>query len=176
MVLCEYDDATVAELRSWKANREEEPRCGGVEVAPGDWRQRFKAPLANEDALFLSFDPDMFSCSDAFDDGRKMTSVDLARIVRVVPATGPIVVQLSTYSVNGANTQAKVKAAVTSGLDRAGLELLAVVKTDDQMMSLVLGRSCTDAMVETIAKMPAKFESWLHQLKASHAISTQPNR
>ena len=105
-----------------------------------------------------------------------MTSVDLARIVRVVPDTGPVVMQLSTYSVNGANTQSKVKVAVASGVDRAGLELLAVVKTDDQMMSLVLGRSCTDAMVQTITEMPARFESWLYHLKASHAVSTQPDQ
>jgi len=176
MVLCEYDDVTVGELRSWKADREREPRCGGVEVATGDWRQRFEAAVADADPLFLSFDPDMFSCSDASDDGRKMTSSDLARIVRVVPATGPVLMQLSTYSVNGANTQAKVKAAVSSGLDGAGLELLAVVKTDEQMMSMVLGRSCADAMVEKISAMPERFESWLYQVKASFAVWTQPNQ
>jgi hypothetical protein len=176
MTLCEYDDATVGELRTWKANHERELRCGGVEVAPGDWRQRFEAAVADADPLFLSFDPDMFSCSDASDDGRKMTSSDLARIVRVVPAAGPVVMQLSTYSVNGANTQEKVKAAVIAGLDGAGLQLLAVVKTDEQMMSMVLGRSCADAIVEAITAMPKRFESWLYQLKASLAVSTQPNQ
>ena len=176
MVLCEYDDATVGELRSWKASREREPRCRGVEVAPGDWRQRFETPLPDTDPLFLSFDPDMFSCIDAADDGRKMTSADLARIARAVPAAGPLVMQLSTYSVNGANTQSKVKAAVIARLNDTGLELLAVVKTDEQMMSLVLGRSCPEAIVETMANMPARFESWLYRLKAGHAVSAQPKR
>ena len=176
MVLCEYDDVTVGELRRWKADREREPRCGGVEVAAGDWRRRFETAVANADPLFLSFDPDMFSCSDASDDGRKMTSSDLARIVRVVPATGPVVMQLSTYSANGANTQAKVKAAVRAGLDGAGLQLLAVVQTDEQMMSMILGRSCPDALVERISAMPKRFESWLYQVKVSLAARTQPNQ
>ena len=176
MVLCEYDDATVGELRSWKVDRETEPRCGGIEVAAGDWRQRFETAVAAAEPLFLSFDPDMFSCSDATDDGRKMTRSDLARVTRVVPATGSVLMQLSTYSANGDNTQAKVKAVVSSSLNGTGLELLAVVKTDDQMMSMVLGRSCADAMVKRVFTMPERFESWLYQLKASLAARTQPNQ
>ena len=177
MVLCERDDATVGELQCWKVDREREPRCGGIEVAPGDWRQRFEtAVTAASDPLFLSFDPDMFSCRDSSDDGRKMTGSDLALVGRAVPTTGSVVMQLSTYSVNGGNTQSKVQAAVKSSLDDIGLELLAVVKTDDQMMSMVLGRSCADAIVQNISAMPERFESWLHQLKTSLAVRTQPNQ
>jgi hypothetical protein len=106
-----------------------------------------------------------------------MTYADLARVAEVLPRTGSVLMQLSTYSVNGGNTQAKVTAEVASGLEHTGLVTLAVVKTDEQMMSMVFGRSCPAPLVGEISVMPRAFESWLNGLRMNQAIrKAQPNR
>lgn len=85
-------------------------------------------------------------------------------------------VQLSTYDVNDDNGQGDVKAAVTSGLRSAGLELLALVKTDGQMMSLVLGRACAHTLVEEIVELPRQFDAWLIRLRAGAFIEEQRDK
>jgi hypothetical protein len=73
-------------------------------------------------------------------------------------------VQLSTYSANNDNPQSAVTKVVRSRLSQVGLELLAAVRADGNMMSLILGRDVKTAV--QIAALPARFEAWLSRAKA----------
>ena len=177
MLLCEYDTATVHELRAWALREESKPNCLGAVVAPGDWRQTFKRDgWQSEHLSVLSFDPDMFNRHGS-DNGRNMTPSDLALIAKAIEqASGAVVVQLSTYDVNSDNGQREVEQAVRSGLEAAGLPLAAVVRTDCKMMSLVLTRGCDSAFVGEVAKLPSRFDRWLTQLKTSEWVASQANQ
>jgi hypothetical protein len=82
----------------------------------------------------------------------------------VEPIRCGLVVQLSTYSANNANPQAAVTDVVTSGLERSRLQLLAVVRADGNMMSLIFGRNIE--AVSSLRAMQARFDSWLTRVKA----------
>ena len=176
MLLCERDDATVDELRQWARTQESKPNCASVKVSEGDWRRTLKQETwQSQDLTMLSFDPDMFNRHGS-DDGRKMTPSDLALVANTLtPVSGAVVVQLSTYDVNSDNSQKDVEPAIRAGLQMAALDLIAVVRTDGQMMSLVFGRSCDLAFVEEVVTLPGRFESWLTSLKAS-AFMAQPSQ
>ena len=152
------------ELNRWAALQAKVPSCTDVEIARGDWRKRFERPVSNSDALtLLSFDPDMFDRHGS-SDGRKMDPDDLERVAAAVePIPGTVLLELSTYSVNHANGQDDVSEAVVSGLSSAGLELLALVRMDRQMMSLVFGKR-TEAFRDT-ASLPGRFDSWLSKVR-----------
>jgi hypothetical protein len=87
MLLCELDPATAFELRKWKEMQEQQERCTSIEIAEGDWRERFQHDVAmGSGLLFLSFDPDMFSCSEHSSNGRNVSPSDLARVASALPA------------------------------------------------------------------------------------------
>jgi hypothetical protein len=167
MLLCEVDDFTIKELRRWAQERQLNRDCAGVEVAPGDWRKTFKRGLeATGGVTLISFDPDMFNRHGS-ENGRIMTPSDLLLVNSAVETvSGPVVVQLSTYDVNADNSQEDVEPTVVSGLQTSGFKLLATVRPDQQMMSLVLGRSCDAMLIEELASLPSSFDSWLRRLKA----------
>jgi len=76
---------------------------------------------------------------------------------------GGVLVQLSTYSANNGNPQLAVTDVVTARLTRAGLQRLAEVRADGNMMSLVFGRNIDIAA--SGGALPRRFESWLTRVK-----------
>ncbi len=165
LLLCESDPATVDELQQWAPVQRQSPDCIDVKIAPGDWRKRFESPASKSDGLtYLSFDPDMFDRHGSREP-RIMDPADLDIVAAAVePIRGTVLLQLSTYSANHANGQEAVSAAVASGLGSVGLTLLARVRTDGQMMSLVLGRAA--GTLADITSLPGRFDSWLRSVKA----------
>ena len=94
-----------------------------------------------------------------------MDPSDLDRLAATFDSVkGQVLVQLSTYSANNNNPQSAVTEVVTSGLSHFGLELLAAVRADGNMMSLALGRGVNKAAL--IAALPPRFEAWLARAKA----------
>jgi hypothetical protein len=177
MLLCEHDKATVQELREWALEEMKKPKCLDVVIAPGDWRQTFQRNgWESADLTVLSFDPDMFNRHGS-DNGRNMAPSDLTLIAKTIePVSGALLVQLSTYDVNDDNGQREVEGAVRSGLEVAGLQLVAVVSTDRKMMSLVLARGCEMPFMRAVAQLASQFNGWLTRLKTSEWIASQPNR
>ncbi|MDP2663801.1 MAG: hypothetical protein Q8R28_24055, partial [Dehalococcoidia bacterium] len=168
LLLCESESATVQELRRWVEDRvERSPKCVHANVADGDWRNRFRDGLpAWGDLTFLSFDPYMF---DRNGPGRNpkpgnMYPSDLELLAAAVePIQSPVIVQLSTYSANNDNPQSAVVKVVHSRLEHSGLQEVAKVRADGNMMSLVLARNIDG--VESIRSLSARFESWLGQVR-----------
>jgi len=144
----------------WATSQRQSPECDDIEIAGADWRERFERSVATSDTLtYLSFDPDKFDRHGS-DNPRIMDPADLDAVAAALePIRGAVLVQLSTYSANRDNGQEAVAKAVVSGLNEAGLTLLARVRVDGQMMSLVLGRHA--GSLGEIGSLPARFDSWL---------------
>ncbi|MCH8136824.1 MAG: hypothetical protein IIB77_12665, partial [Proteobacteria bacterium] len=108
MLLCERDAVTVEALARW-ANL---IAGASIEIAAGDWRDRFTEPLPSEEGLtFLSFDPNMYD-RHGIPNVPKAWNIyppDLLRIVQATDAVqGEVLVQFSTYSANHGNSQPDV--------------------------------------------------------------------
>jgi hypothetical protein len=168
MLLCELEPVTVGELRTWGAAVSQADDRRGVEVAEGDWRERFRDGLnLPGDLLFVSFDPYMF---DRHGPGRtpktgNMYPDDLDLLATAIaPATQSVIVQVSTYSANNDNAQQAVIETVRSRLASCGLEMTCVTRADGNMMSMVLTRRL--AWVDSLRDLPSRFERWLHRLRA----------
>jgi hypothetical protein len=177
MLLCECDELTLKELRTWALEQELKPNCLGCRVAQGDWRQTFqRGGWESDDLTVLSFDPDMFNRHGSAN-ARNMTPSDLALVAKTIePVTGALLVQLSTYECNDDNGQVEVERAVRAGLEEGRLQLVTVVRTDGRMMSLILARGCDASFVGEVAELPSRFDQWFARLKASEWIASQPNR
>jgi hypothetical protein len=82
------------------------------------------------DLVFFSFDPYMFNRNTVrVSEPGNMYPGDLDRFVTAIrPILQSLVVQLSTYSVNNANSQASVIRTVCSCLKDSGLEIVATVR------------------------------------------------
>jgi hypothetical protein len=165
LLLCEADPATVQELEQWVDLLGFSPEC----VFAGDWRRRFQEPLpAAGDLIMLSFDPYMLSRSTVrHPDSANMYPSDLDLIATAVaPIPKGIIIQLSTYSVNNANSQDSVISEVRSRFKGSGLELVTAVRTlqtngrdpNRQMMSLVLAKGVKWA--DSLASLENRFQSW----------------
>jgi len=104
----------------------------------------------------------MFNRHGASNSGQ-MGPADLAAVVTTFAAVrGPVIVQLSTYDVNNDNAQSDVEPVVTSGFGQGLLQLLALVKANNAMMSLVYGRDVNWA--SSLASLPLRFKGWLSQM------------
>jgi len=169
LVLCEFDASTVRELRRWQTKVETSPSCIGLEVAEGDWRDRFRRGFsASDDLTLLSFDPYMISERITQGDPANMDPGDFDLIAAAVsPLCGPIVIQLSTYSANGGNPQSAVLAATDSGLRPAGFEQLGVVRANGHVMSMLYGRNVRGG--PRLDDLPGRFTAWLKDVKAASA-------
>ena len=86
---------------------------------------------------------------------------------RLLEATRPykqnILLQLSTYSSYGGNTQPEVKLAIRSKLKPAGFEEAVVVKKNGAMMSLVYQRG-VDFSAE-LTSISSRFENWFKAIR-----------
>lgn len=161
LVLCESDPATVHALETWGDKVASRERCAHVEIADGDWRDRFHQGFAPAgDLTLLSFDPYVVSRTYTGRNAANMYQSDLELVGSATQSIpGRVLVQLSTYGVNGGNSQEAVKEAVTSTLRPFGLQLVALVRTDGEMMSLLLGRGLGDG--PSFGDLPERFEAWL---------------
>ena len=146
LLLCESDPATVRDLREWGDGIAGAARCVGVEIAEGDWRDRFRRGLdASGDLVLLSCDPYMINQRVSGRNPANMDPSDFELIAGAVQSIqSPIVVQLSTYSANGGNPQPAVLDATDSRFEPAGFERLGVVRVDGHMMSMLYGRDLDD--------------------------------
>lgn len=158
MLLCERDEETVQELQDWAGSIPE------VEVVSGDWRRRFRDGLPESGVLtLLSFDPYMLSrhtprLGDR--DSGRMYPEDLDLIGQAIQErrTG-VLIQLSTYSANGDNSQSNVEQRARVKLELFGLKRIAKVTVDGQMMSLVFARDV--AWAGELTSLGGQFKKWL---------------
>ncbi len=171
-ILCERDFRTVDEIKEWLPEARESPRCNEAKLFRGDWRERFVDGLSNPSATGLpagsltmvSFDPTMYSSrySPVRRRAANLYRIDLGLALYALGGvTGPIVIQLSTYTANGNNPQNKVIESVNSVLTRGRFQQAAVVRADGNMMSLVYTREVDWA--DDLAGLPAWFEEWRPQ-------------
>jgi hypothetical protein len=169
LLLCESDPSTVRQLREWGDDIASEARCVGVEIAEGDWRNRFRQGLdASGDLTLLSFDPYLVNQRVSGRNPANMDPRDMELIAAAVRSVQrPIVIQLSTYSANGGNPQPAVLDATDSRLEPAGFERLGVARLDGHMMSMLYGRDLGEG--PRLGDLPERFSSWLAQVKAGCA-------
>ena len=110
LLLCEADPPTANDIERWLSGLDK--RSTSFELYRGDWRARFAEPFPiGWDAYCFSFDPNMYERHDVQSpkpENMYSSDIDLLRgAIRQLPEA-PIVVQLSTYSVNGGNSQPDV--------------------------------------------------------------------
>lgn len=163
LLLCEIERTIAENLRAWTENVKHKPHCIGAEVAEGDWRKRFrKGVRLSGDFAFFSFDPYMF---DRHGPGKSpkpgnMHPSDLKILATAIgPISQGIVVQLSTFSANNDNAQPDVIEVVRSGLKDSGLEIVADVHANGNMMSIVLVRNI--AWADSLGSLGSRFKFWL---------------
>ena len=163
MLLCEKDSATVSELRRWAAKSED------IEIAPGDWRERFKKGLLELDELTLiSFDPNMFNRHRRTKNTRNMYPDDLDLLVEATRARPKdILVQLSTYDTNDNNPQNAVSECIRSTLEPEGFEEVATIAAKGKMMSLVYQRG-VDFSAE-LTSIYSRFDNWFRAIRGDSA-------
>jgi hypothetical protein len=171
LVLCEVCPNTVHELRAWAHKISASPQCVSVEIAEGDWRNRFRCGLsASGDLALLSFDPYLFNRHGGLQNPGNMVPSDLDLIAQATRSLhGPLVMQLSTYSANGENAQPDVIEVVDSRLIQQSFERLAVVRADGHMMSMLYGRHLGHG--PSLGDLPGRFISWLQTVKAECGAS-----
>ncbi|MCE2468952.1 MAG: hypothetical protein J4F32_00230 [Dehalococcoidia bacterium] len=171
MLLCEKDAGIAARLKAWvdDLRQSEKLRCG--KVHHGDWRERFCQGLPNpvdaglpEDALTLvSFHPYMISdrTHRYMEDPGNLYPQDMGAIGQALEdVKGAVVVQMSTYSINGPNPQPDITSLVDKSLRVYGLERVAKTRTGGDMMSLIYARNVDWACGE-LKSLGDRFTDWL---------------
>lgn len=166
LVLCELEADTARQLRMWADKVDASPACVSIEVAEGDWRDRFRQGfITSGNLVLLSFDPYMISQRVSSGNPANMDPNDLELIAAAVSSLDrPLVMQLSTYSANGGNPQPAVLAATDARLEPAGFERLGVARADGHMMSVLYGRDL--GLGPRLDDLPGRFTSWLDDVKA----------
>ena len=150
----------------------ESPGCNEAKLFQCDWRERFVSRLPNPSTLGLptgsltivSFDPTIYSSiySPVSRRTKYLYRVDLGLALYALSGvTGPVVVQLSTYSASGTNPQNEVIESVDSVLMAGQFQQAAVIRVNGSMMSLVYAREVDWA--DDFAGLPAQFAEWQRQ-------------
>lgn len=174
MLLCEKDEGIAAGLEAWVTGLRQSGRLHSGKVHCGDWRDQFRQSLPSPadvglpgDALTLvSFDPDLVSKSlgRGNKDGRKIYPKDLDTIGEALAKVeGAVVVQMSTYSVNGGNSQKVIAPLVEKHLGVCGFKYVAKTRTGCDMMSLVYARDV--GWAEQLNGLGDRFDEWLSHCK-----------
>ena len=169
LLLCEKNCQTADEIDEWLPDVRESPRCREAVLFRGDWRERFLDGLPNSSGMGLpagsltmvSFDPTMYSSrhSPVRRRAANLYRTDLGLVLYALgEVTGPIILQLSTYTANGKNPQNKVIESVNSVLTRGQCKQAAVVRANGSMMSLVYTRDVD--WVDDLSGLPARFAEW----------------
>lgn len=147
---------TANDIQRWLSGLDD--RTTSFELYRDDWRGRLTQPLPTDcDAYFVSFDPNMFDRHDVRlpkPENMYPSDIDIVRdTIGGLPA--PIVVQLSTYSVNGGNSQSDVFESLVPRFTEIGFTA-GYVRADNSMMSFIFSRGITVA-----ADLENRFRSWL---------------
>lgn len=157
LLLCEADQTAADDIQQWLLGHND---CiTSSELHRGDWRQRLARPIpCDSEAYYVSFDPNMYDRHDVrLPKPENMYSGDVDIIGGMIGRLpgAPIVVQLSTYSVNGANSQSDVCASLVPRFAR--LDFAATyVRADSSTMSLIFSRG-----ISVLSDMEDRFRSWL---------------
>ena len=176
MLLCEIDPATCQEIEPWLQRVDNSKKCKTTELFPDDWRKRFKkglpspasARLADGSLTLVLFDP--YICSKLWSLKRtSKRSLGNLYIRDIEMATGAmadldggILLQFSTYSADGGNRQKDVIASMNSVLKPKGFALIAVVRLNGHMMSLVYARNVSWAA--ELADILGGFDNWFSKI------------
>ncbi len=157
LLLCEADPPTANDIERWLSGLDK--RSTSFELYRGDWRARFAEPFPiGWDAYCFSFDPNMYERHDVQSpkpENMYSSDIDLLRgAIRQLPEA-PIVVQLSTYSVNGGNSQPDVFESLVPRFTEFEFST-TYVRADKSMMSFIFSRGVT-----VPSNLEDRFRSWL---------------
>ena len=173
LLLCETDTETADEIEQWLNDIAYAPGLKDAEIFDGEWQERFKGEMPQPSGVgepsgvltLVSFDPYVVSSnrieegSAAYDLGN-LYPQDLDAALRALnQIRGGMLIQLSTYSADGGNPQGAVIASTNALMVSFGFTLVAVVRVDGDMMSLVYARSINWA--GELADLPGRFARWL---------------
>ncbi len=170
MSLCEIDEPTIDEIKPWLQCVDKLARCKRAKLFCGDWRHRFKCALRRPTDVGLEggaltlvlFDP--YICSSHKNATKKDSGniyiEDIEKVMRDMPALdGGILIQLSTYSAMN-NPHEAVILSTHQVLAENGFRLLAVVRLNGHMMSMVYGRKVSSWAAE-LADLGDRFDKWI---------------
>lgn len=170
LLLCETEEYIAQWLGSWLSVVASEQQCTKAECCHDDWRSRFAQGLPSPmdvglegDALtLLSFDPYMISHSvspSQYCPGYLYPG-DLEAIGRLTAGLGgAVLMQLSTYTANGGNSQKVIAPLTDTVLSQYGFDRAAKVRTDGNMMSLIYTRNVSWA--DKLSTLGDDFGRWL---------------
>ncbi|MGH6803272.1 MAG: hypothetical protein ACREC3_07880 [Methyloceanibacter sp.] len=158
LLLCEADRPTADEISGWLSGLD--AHTTSFELHRDDWRERFRRAMPSTfDGYLFSFDPNMFDRhyvrvpkpENMYPDDISIVGTAIRDLPRV-----PIVIQLSTYSVNGDNSQRDVRESIVPKFGDYGFEMACYVRADNAMMSIIF---CRDTSVAS--NLEAQFQAWL---------------
>ena len=172
LLLCEIDDATCKVLAPWLQCVDKTENCRAAKLFRGDWRNRFaeglpspvEAGLADGALTLVTFDPNMYNRHQgvANQNPRNLYPQDVKIAMRAMDRLeGGVLLQLSTYSANYANSQGDVIQSLREILESKSnaFKLTAQVRVNGNMMSLVYARNVSwDA---ELTDLPGRFTAWL---------------
>lgn len=157
LLLCEADPATADDIDRWLSRLDE--RITSFELHRGDWRRRLAKPTPSDwDAYCFSFDPNMYDRHDVRSpkaENMYSSDIELLRGAILQRRGAPIVVQLSTYSVNGGNSQSDVFESVVPRFTEMDFSA-TYVRPDNSMMSLIFSHG-----VIVPSDLEDRFRLWL---------------
>lgn len=157
LLLCEADRTTAHDIERWLSQLDE--RFTSFELYRGDWRLRLAEPTPSDwDAYYFSFDPNMYDRHDVRSpkaENMYSSDIDLLRGAIRQRREASIVVQLSTYSVNGGNSQFDVFESVVPRFTEMGFSANCV-RADYSMMSFIFSRGVT-----VPSDLEDRFRLWL---------------
>ncbi len=162
LILCEEDSITAYALRQQYAGHAD------VEIAEGDWRERFKRGLPQAPLTLFSFDPNMY---DRHGPAKKskhenMYPSDINLVMDTVDVVcGEILIQISTYSANNDNAQDKVVDSLDKLLNDGGFIRAVKINANGNMMSLVYTRDV--GWMDELKSLSDRFDDWLDHIKCS---------
>ena len=140
-VLCEADGPTADNIERWLSRLD--GRITSFELYRGDWRRRLAEPFPTDwDAYYFSFDPNMHDRHNVRSPkaaNMYSSNIDLLRGAISQRREAPILVQLSTYSVNGGNRQSHVFESVVPRFKEMDFSP-TYVTADNSMMSFIFSR------------------------------------
>ena len=157
LLLCETDCATADEIDAWLSRVDSSTTR--AELHRGDWRDRFARQMpAGFDAYYISFDPNMYDRHEVQSPKpENMYPSDIRILFHAIGALPdvPMIVQLSTFSVNNANSQCDVIESLVPEFTKNGFAAM-YVRADNSMMSFIFSRQLTVA-----SDLENRFQSWL---------------